>query len=789
MMGLEQIKMNIVTPKNTVQISVRKLVEYRRRTGNLDLTFFSGVSAMEGIRLHKKIQESRPEEYSQEFPVSMELDFEDVILNVSGRIDGVFEYPDQACVEEIKSTRKDLDNIDIPEDHVFWAQVKCYGYLYALQKGLENIILQLTLCNVDTGKIHEVKKAFTTTELGAFFHVLVDACLQKVRAVNTWRFKRDQTITLLDFPFETYRTGQRQMAVTVYRVIRDNGQAIIQAPTGIGKTIATLYPALKAMNEGFAEKIFYLTARTTGRSAAESALKLLKNSGLNVKSVTITAKSKICFNPDRLCNAQECAFARGYYDRINAALDELFEQDLIDRDRLESVAAEYGICPFDFTLEACDMADVIICDYNYAFDPRVYLKQFFLNEKKDYVFLVDEAHNLVDRGREMFSASIERSLFVELLCLVRPNFPKISKILGHIIRWFSGKKTRISQEGGFWSTTEVPEDILALLGKFVQLSETWLIHNPQSPFRQKIIDVYFDVSCFIKIAGHFDQTYATIFENFNFDIRLKFFCLDPAGPLEKALKRCSAAVFFSATMAPVSYFKKVLGCRESTMDMLLLSPFPEENCMVAVFDRISTLYKKRSETRGQLAKTLTSLFEQKCGNYLFFFPSYQYLNMVLEPFKIMNEGIRILVQQPDMGEVEREKFIESFKTESCGTLVGFAVMGGFFAEAIDLVGDCLSAAAIIGVGIPMICPERELIRRYYQQKFGAGFDFAYKYPGMNRVLQAAGRVIRSETDKGVILLIDERFSKHDYASLLPNHWNTVRVKSHSDFHTILKKFW
>jgi DNA excision repair protein ERCC-2 len=781
--------MTIDTPKNRFQISVRKLVEYRQRSGDLDLTFFSAISPLDGIRLHKKIQESRPVEYAKEFPVSLELDFEDVVLTVSGRIDGVFEYPDRACIEEIKSTRKDPDHIDIPDDHAFWAQVKCYGYLYAKEKGYENIALQLTLCNVDSEKIHEVKKNFATSELKVFFDILVDACLQKVRAMYTWQLKRNQTITLLDFPFEAYRSGQRQMAVAVYRVIRDKGQAIIQAPTGIGKTMAALYPALKAMNGGFAEKIFYLTARTTGRSVAESALKLLKTHGLSIKSVTITAKNKICFKPDCLCNAQECEFAGGYYDKINSALDELFEQDIVDRARMESVAAEYGICPFDFTLEACDLADVIICDYNYAFDPRVYLKQFFMNEKKDYVFLVDEAHNLVDRGREMFSASLERSLFVELLCLIKPNFPKISKNLRYIIRWFSGKKTKITKQGGFISEAEVPEEILPLLGKFIQQAETWLLHNHKSPFRQKIIDVYFEVSSFIKIAGHYDQTYATIFENFDFNIRLKLFCIDPAGPLGKALKRCGSAVFFSATMTPVSYFKKVMGCRESTMDMLLSSPFPDKNCLVAISDRISTLYKKRWATREQLAETLTSLVRQKRGNYLFFFPSYQYLNMVLDVFKSMNGEILTLIQQPDMRESEREKFIERFKTESCDTLVGFAVMGGFFAEGIDLVGDCLSAAAIISVGIPMICPERELIRRYYQQKIGTGFDFAYKYPAINRVLQAAGRVIRSETDKGVILLIDERFSNSDYANLLPSYWNTFRIKNHSDFPSMLKNFW
>jgi DNA excision repair protein ERCC-2 len=783
--------MDIITPTNTFQISVVKLVEYRQRTGDLDLTFFSAVSPIEGIKLHKKIQDSRPKEYSKEFPVSLELDFEDVVLVVSGRIDGVFEYPDKACVEEIKSTRKDPDSIVIPEDHVFWVQVKCYGYLYAQHRGLENIALQLTLCNVDNGKILEVKKSFSIIELKAFFDILVDACLEKVRALHAWRLIRNQTINLLDFPFETYRSGQRQMAVAVYRVIRDRGQAIIQAPTGIGKTMAAVYPALKAMNGGFAEKLFYLTARTTGKSAAESALQLLKNQGLRLKSIIITAKNKICFNPDCLCNAEECEFAKGYYDRIKSALDELFEQDIVDRTRVESVAAKHGICPFDFTLEACDFADVIICDYNYAFDPRVYLKQFFLNEKKDYVFLVDEAHNLVDRGREMFSASLTRKLFVDLLCLVKPKLPKISKNLGRVIRWFSGKKRLIAKQGGFVSKTEVPEGILPLLAKFIQQAETWLLYNRKSPFRQKIIDIYFEVSNFIKIAGHYDQAYATLFENVHFDIRLKLFCLDPAGPLEKALKRCSTAVFFSATMTPVSYFKKVMGCQESAMDILLPSPFPEENCFVAVFDRISTQYKSRWETSRQVAETLLSLVNQKSGNYLFFFPSYQYLNMVLEVFKKMNANvnIRTLVQQPDMKESEREKFIINFKNEHCNTLVGFAVMGGFFAEGIDLVGDCLSAAAIISVGIPMICPERELIRRYYQQKVGAGFDFAYKYPAINRVLQAAGRVIRSETDRGVILLIDERFSKPDYAKLLPAHWNTLRFKNPSDFHARLKSFW
>ena len=781
--------MNTTSPKNTVHISVRKLVEYRRRTGDLDLTFFSAVSAIEGIRLHKKIQESRPDIYSREFPVSLELEYEDIVLIVSGRIDGVFEYPGTACVEEIKSTRKDPENIDIPDDHAFWAQVKCYGYLYAQHKDIENITLQLTLCNVDTGKMHEVNKAFTTSELEAFFDVLVEACLQEVRAINTWRLKRNQSITSLDFPFKTYRSGQRQMAVAIYRTIRDKGQVIIQAPTGIGKTMAAVYPSLKAMEGGYTDKIFYLTARTTGRSAAESALKLLKNAGLIVKSVTITAKNKICFNPDHLCNAQECAFARGYYDRIKSALDELFKQDIIDRDMLESVATAYGICPFDFTLEACELADVIICDYNYAFDPRVYLKQFFLNEKKDYAFLVDEAHNLVDRGREMFSASLSRSLFIKLLRLVRPNLPKISSNLGHIIRWFSAKKTGIIKQGGFVSKAELPEDIFPLLGKFIQQSETWLLHNPKSPFRENIIDVYFEVSNFIRIADHYDQTYATILERPDFDIRVKLFCIDPAGPLEKALKRCGAAAFFSATMTPLSYFKKVMGCSESAMGMVLSSPFPRENCLVAVFDKISTLYRHRSGTSGLVAETLSSLVMQKRGNYMFFFPSYQYLNMVFDVFTALNGTIRTLIQKPDMKEYERERFIESFRTENDDTLVGFAVMGGFFAEGIDLVGDFLSAAAIIGVGIPMICLERELIRRYYQQKMGAGFDFAYKYPGMNRVLQAAGRVIRSETDKGAILLIDERFSKSEYKALLPDHWNTVRIGNLSEFQSLLKNFW
>ena len=778
--------------KKCFRISVRELVEYRQRSGDLDSTFFASPRAVEGIRLHQKIQEGRGGEYTAELPVSLTLESEDVELAVSGRIDGVFEYSDRVVVEEIKTTRKDPDTLEIAEDHPYWAQVKCYGYMLASKKGLERIDLQLTCCNAGTEKIRELGRTFTFEELEDFFKTLADACLEKIRAALTWGIKRDRSSELLQFPFENFRPGQRRMAAAVYRTIRDKEKLIVQAPTGIGKTMAALFPSAKAVGLGLAEKIFYLTARTTGRSAAENALKMLNHAGLSFKSVTVTAKDKICFSPGSLCNPVECEFAKGHYDRVNAAIEELFESDIIDRPLVESIALKHRVCPFEFTLEAAEMADAIVCDYNYAFDPRVYLKRFFLGEKKNYAFLIDEAHNLVDRGREMFSASLSRSGFVRLLSKTGKGISRLFDPLADIVRWFSSRKKRCSARGGFLPFDDPPESLYPLLETFVRQAEFWLMENRRHILRQEILELYFETSAFLRVAGYYDSGYVSFLETSKFDIRVKLFCLDPAVPLKNALKRCGSAIFFSATMTPAGYFREVLGCEDSTPNLNLPSPFPKENCLVVVADRISTYYRRRAETKEQLSRILAALVEQKNGNYLFFFPSYQYLKMVLDIFPDatgQNPQPRILVQKPGMIEAEREKFVGQFENGSEETLAAFAVLGGIFGEGIDLAGERLSAAAVVGVGLPMICPERDLIRDYYQKKSGRGFDFAYKYPGINRVLQAAGRVIRSETDRGVVLLIDERFSKPAYKALLPEHWEIVKICDTERLRKAFADFW
>ncbi len=778
--------------KKSFRISVRELVEYRRRSGDLDSTFFASPRAVEGIRLHQKIQKERGGEYISELPVSYTVESEDVELTVSGRIDGVFDYSDRVVVEEIKTTRKDPDTLEIPDDHPYWAQVKCYGYMLACKKELDRIDLQLTCCNADTEKIRELARTFTFEELAAFFNALTDACLEKIRAALAWGKKRDQSSELLQFPFENFRPGQRRMAAAVYRTIRDKEQLIVQAPTGIGKTMAALFPSVKAMGLGLSEKIFYLTARTTGRSAAENALKMLNHAGLSIRSVTVTAKDKICLSPGSLCNPVECEFAKGHYDRVNAAMEELFESDIIDRPLVESVALKHRVCPFEFTLEAAEMADAIVCDYNYAFDPRVYLKRFFLGEKKNYAFLIDEAHNLVDRGREMFSASLSRKGFVHILSKIGKGLPRLFVPLADIVRWFSSRKKKCAAHGGFLAFEAPPESLYPLLETFVRQAEFWLMENRRHILRQEMLELYFETSAFLRVAGFYDSGYVSFFEITGIDIRVKLFCLDPSVPLKNALKRCGAAVFFSATMTPAGYFREVLGCEDSTPNLNLPSPFPKENCLVVVADRISTYYRRRAETKDQLSRILTALVEQKNGNYLFFFPSYQYLKMVLDIFPDATGETpqpRILVQKPGMMEAEREKFIGRFEDGGDETLAAFAVMGGIFGEGIDLAGERLSAAAVVGVGLPMICPERDLIRDYYRKKNGRGFDFAYKFPGINRVLQAAGRVIRSETDRGVVLLIDERFSKPAYNALLPEHLEIVKIWDTERLRKTLANFW
>jgi DNA excision repair protein ERCC-2 len=775
--------------KKTLKIAVRDLAAHVLRSGDLSFEFLSSARPVDAIRIHQKIQQSRPENYRAEVAVAHRIETDMFSLTIGGRVDGIYGDAGEVLIEEIKTTARNLDYFEDHENPVHWGQVKIYAYIYALDQELKALDAQLTYYQVDTGEIRNFKKHFELSELETFFQDLVAHYLLWASTIADWECERDESIGKLAFPFGDYRPGQRDMAVGVYRTIKNNGQQLIQAATGIGKTMAAIFPAVKALGEGLTIKIFYLTARTTGRFAAEYALTELRQAGLKLKSLTITAKDKTCFKSDSACNPEECEFARGHFDRIDGALSDMFDRDAFTRAAVEEVARAHRVCPFEFALELALWADCIICDYNYAFDPRVYLRRFFLEENGDYTFLIDEAHNLVDRSRDMFSAEIHKQPLLDARRAIRKDLPQIFKSLGKINSWMIRARKKCEDGATAHHEKAPPENLFPLLRGFLRISERWLSRNLKTPFREELLDLYFAMSGFIRVAEQYDDCYVTCYEKIKNDVRLKLFCLDPSIQLGKALKRCKAAVFFSATMTPMGYFQNILGCEADATGLILPSPFPAENLKLIVYDRISTLYRQRDITKQQVAQAIAGLVGQKTGNYLIFFPSYEYMMMVLEAFQIECPDIEVISQAPGMDEHEREEFLNRFGRENHHTLIGFAVMGGIFGEGIDLVGDRLSGAVVVGVGLPGISQEKELIRDYFANHHNAGFEYAYQYPGINRVLQAAGRVIRTERDRGVVLLIDQRYGTRRYRSLLPAEWKPVKINSLSEFAEDLQAFW
>ncbi len=774
--------------KKRHRIAVRTLVDYALRSGDLDMRFAAPGRPQEGIRAHQRVQRQRPEGYRAEVAVSTEIETAGLTLVIGGRIDGVLETETGILVEEIKSTTRDLTHFKERPDLCHWGQAKVYAFLLAEENTLDEISVQLTYVHLDSGETLELVESFSYGLLKAFFQDLVERYLHWASMLSDWRRLRDESLTGLDFPFKGYRPGQRHMAVAVYRTLRDGRQALVQASTGIGKTMAALFPALKTIGEGHIERIFFLTARNTGKQAGLSALDLLEKKGGRIKRVCLTAKEQICFSPEGSCTPDACEYARGHFDRLAGALHAAFALDNLEREAIEAMARDHRVCPFEFSLELALWADCILCDYNYAFDPRVYLRRFFDEESGAYAFLVDEAHNLVDRSREMFSARLCKADFLELRRAVKDRLPSVHGAAGKLAAWMRKAAKRPLGADGFGADPTPPEGIAQLLHGFAKSAERWLAKNEPAPFRELLLERYFEINGFLRVLDGFDDSYVTCYQAKGRDVTLKLFCMDPSRQLKAALARALATVFFSATLTPADYFETVLGCEDQPLKCSIPSPFPAERLKVLVADRVSTAYSKRAQGAGQIARLILSFVCSKKGNYLCFFPSYEYMAMAVEQFEPMAGELPIIVQERKMDEDQRRRFLERFRARGDRPLVGFAVMGGIFGEGIDLVGERLSGAVIVSVGLPGICPQRDLIRAYFD-KWGRGFDYAYRFPGITRVLQAAGRVIRSEHDHGAILLVDSRFGRRDYSALLPSHWDMQRIGSIRQLEECLRHFW
>lgn len=768
-----------------IRISVRDLVEFVLRTGGLgrESIFIGPRRALEGARAHQRLQKSRPPEYEAEVFLTRDMVTPTLTLRVCGRIDGLIRSLDQWHIEEIKTLSRPHDG---QTDPLHWAQAKVYGAMLAASEPQAPDIFefQLTYLELATGKISERRQTATRAELESFFEGLVAEYLTWAEAQASWERTRDESVAALDFPFAKYRPGQRALAVAVYRAIRDGEPLIAEAPTGIGKTVSVLYPAIKALAEGKVRRIFYLTARTVGRAVAQETAALLRSKGLRLRSLTLTARDKICFKEAESCDAMECPYATSYYDRIKPALRAALQEESLDRGAIEALARRHGVCPFELSLDVARSADLIICDYNYAFDPGSYLRRFFDDDPGGYVFLVDEAHNLPDRARDMFSAEFSTVGLAQEIKVIRGPAPEAAatlEALKQAIETLAGEKEK--------SEREVPQSVITASKHFLAAAEQQLVRNEAGPAHDRLLQRYFEATGLLRTAENYDQGYATIFTPQSEGAAIRLFCADPTNQLKEALRRADSAIFFSATLSPLQYFSEILQGAKAPRQLQLPSPFPPENLATMIHRNIATTLKERANTAPAVARAIVDACSQRTGNYLVFFSSFQYLQDIFEKVRPITNAT-LIAQSPQMSEQDRETFLKSFATEPANTQIGFAVLGGIFGEGIDLVGDRLIGAIIVGVGLPQLCLERDLMSDRFAARQLDGYDFAYRFPGMNRVLQAAGRVIRTETDRGFIWLIDQRFAETRYRQLLPAHWTHRQwVNNGSSVREALAKFW
>lgn len=747
-------------------------MEYVYSSGSIDVRFRSHGTRQDGTRLHQKIQKTYQEGDQKELYLSIKLQLDDLCFVIDGRCDGLLVESDGYCVDEIKSFSQPFSDVEPNGYPVHWAQAKLYAYIVCSERKLTDVYVQLTYIHVDTEETRRMRELYSFAELEAFVFELFKAYAPYARLQQEHILNRNQSSKQLAFPFEKYRSGQRKLAGAVYKAILDEKNLFAKAPTGIGKTMSTLFPAVKAIGEGLCNRLFYLTAKTITRTTAEEALAQMRGQGLLLKHVTITAKDKICFKEDSTCQADTCEFANGYYDRVNDAVLDIFSSEMsMTREVIEMYARKFQICPFEFSLDLAYAVDVIVCDYNYIFDSRVSLKRIFEEQKKTTVLLVDEAHNLVDRGRDMFSAALDKARFLELKKQFKDHNQDLYRVSSQINSLFLTVKKANPHHADFTLAT-LPDNMPSLLEQFIEAAESILLKGSHT--ESNLLETYFEVQRFLRISEFLDDHYLIYGETIRANVRIKLFCIDPSQLLKKQGKGYRSKVFFSATLSPISYYIEMLGGAQEDFHLLIPSPFKQEQLDVFI-NPLSTRLKDRERSLANIVTMTQSLMLSRPGKYLIFFPSYQYLLAVYDEYKKNDQTTKTIVQDQGMSEAERENFLNTFTDVPNDSLLGFAVLGGIFSEGVDLVGDRLNGVIVIGVGLPQVCYERNLMKEHFFEKNKNGYDYAYVYPGMNKVLQAGGRLIRSEFDIGTIVLVDDRFLTEPYHSLLPKEWGHYTI--------------
>lgn len=759
---------------DNIKLSVRELVEFVYKSGDINVKNLSTDRALDGIKAHKILQSQMGENYLKEFYLKSEFILNDIVFSIEGRADGIIIEEDEITIDEIKSTYTDLSYIDDEYKVAHMAQAKCYAYMYGFINRLQKLNVQLRYYNLDSNETKIIKQTFTTEELETFFYDLLNTYIDWAETIIKLQKERNKTIKETIFPFDDYRKGQRDFAVAVFLSIRSGKKLFAQAPTGVGKTVSVLFPAVKSLYEKNA-KIFYLTAKSSTKNIAFNTVKMMYEKGLRLRTTIITAKDKICFMDETKCEPEYCPYAKGYYDKLNIPLRETIKNDcLYDRDFIEELGKKHELCPFELSLDLAYMSDIVICDYNYYFDPRVALqREDVFNNDKD-ILLIDEAHNLEDRARSMYSPEIIKEEFYEVYKMMKSE-KSLSKELFNINKKFIDIK-KIVEEAQILN--EPPEELTNALRKFAARAEKYFNDKKNEKVPDELTDLYFKTTFFIKISEVADENFCYYAEKANNKTMVKLFLIDPSSILKEIEKNAQSSVFFSATLTPLKYFRYILGGDEDDYILKLNSPFERENLNLMISSDISMKYTMRDSNIEKACEYINALITEKKGNYMVFFPSYYFMSKVYSIYESLYDSTGITVQNQGLNEEEQRDILDRFENER--GVVLFTVVGGIFSEGVDLPLEKLIGAVIIGTGIPQVSFERNIIKAFFDEKKNSGYDFAYKYPGFNKILQSAGRVIRTEEDKGTVLLIDSRLCQPSYLKLFPDHWKHFKKVSSAE---------
>ena len=771
-------------------LSVHDLVDFLLREGDIDSRVYNLETMQKGSEFHRLFQSSKGKEYLSEYPLESQFVVDDVEVTLEGRADGICPKEECPVIEEIKTTVMDLYEFHESQKEWHLGQARCYALMYLRQEGKKKAEIRLryidqkdfkhTWCYSIEETIEELEKEITN---------LIHRYLDFMKSYFLHIKERNASLKSLPFPYSHFRKGQHEMAKYVYKVSQKGGLFFVEAPTGIGKTISALYPALKGFSKKEEGKIFYLTAKTSGGDAAEDALALLREKGAILRSSRLLAKEKMCAKLGAACNPVECPFAKGYYGKMRRILQESMKENVhFSEEKVKELANHYETCPFELSLDLSLLSDVIVCDYNYVFDPFAHLQRYFEVDKeaKKHFLLIDEAHNLIERGRESYSAILDKRQCSEALS--RAKGEEHLTAYSRAIRALSRAINEIHKElDEPHLLEEEPRKILRAVERIDQENQAYQKQEDVPPLPKEIKELSRETHRFKRLYEDYSQYQVLYYDEQEKRSFLKLYCPDPSYMLRKDLKRVFGAVLFSGTLSPISYYMDSLAGEEEP-HLLLPSPFPSQNCQIILAPKLSLRYKDREKTKSEVALYLKYFVAAKPGNYLLFMPSFAYLDSIKEQLDFCDA--EVVIQSRGMKEKEKEEFLALFQKTEEGTRVGLAVLGGSLSEGIDLLGDRLIGVAIVGIGLPMVTFERELLRSHFEETIHEGFNYAYRFPGMNKVMQALGRLIRSEKDSGAVLLIDDRYMSEDYRSLLSRtHPDYSIATKPSDISSILEVFY